>query len=56
MAVTAWVNVGQGVSPSTLASVPGVVVNGGGSGGGGGWTSPTEGRIYPGPRVLASGS
>ena len=54
MAVTAWVAVGQGVTPSTLGAVQGVVVNGGSTGGGGGWTPPTEGRIYPGPRVLAA--
>lgn len=57
MAVTTWVAVGQGVTPSTLGAVQGVVVNGGStSGGGGEWTPPTEGRIYPGPRVLTASS
>jgi len=57
MAVTAWVAVGQGVTPSTLGAVPGVVVNGASdpdSGGGSSYTPPTTGLLYPAPEIVVA--
>jgi len=43
MAITAWVNIGPGVTPSTLAATPGIVVNGAHNS----TPASTTGRLYP---------